>query len=323
MSHDGHRSRAAKSTPPAHHAGDTPDHHGMFVYDNDDDFVDRLTSYLGPGTDSGEVGIAILTPEKWALLCEGLGDASQRIEYLERDAVYVRPLETLAAYDAALREAVADGAPAVRLIGEFPVMKSQRECEEWTLYDALVNRVFAGRQISLLCGYDVREQSAAGLEAAWRTHPRALVEGWEDNPRYQDPAHVVKGLTRHPESLAEMRELPVEADPRAFAARLRRELASLRVPEATAEKLLLAAAEVFENARTHGHGARSQRIGCVAGVVVWELTDNGPGFDDPLAGYLPPGNGGAKGRGLWIVRELTRDVEFLPSPVGFTVRLWV
>jgi anti-sigma regulatory factor (Ser/Thr protein kinase) len=209
------------------------------------------------------------------------------------------------------------------LFGELPVSKSQGQCEAWTRYEAVVNPAFAGRPMSIICGYDVREQPAAAVEGAWHTHPRVLAEGWEDNPRYQDPARVVCALTRAPEALTDLRELPVDADVKAFSARLRREMATLQVPTARAENLLLAAGEVFDNARSHGHGPRSQRIGLVAGLIVWELSDNGPGFDDPLAGYLPPQDDAGNGTGLWIVRQLVNDVEFLRSPRGFTSRLWI
>jgi anti-sigma regulatory factor (Ser/Thr protein kinase) len=300
-----------------------PEHHGLFIYDNDDDFVDRITSFLGPGTEDGEAGLAVLSQEKWALLREALGDVSRRIRHLDRDSMYTRPQAVLAEYDLLLSQALDEGAPALRLMGELPVSRSKELCDAWTTYEAAVNCAFAGRPVSMLCGYDVREQPAAAVERAWHTHPRVLLDGWEDNPRYEDPAHVIAARTRAPEALPNLRELPVDADVMAFGARLRRELATLQLPEARAENLLLAAVEVFDNARTYGHGARSQRLGRVAALVVWELSDNGPGIDDPLAGYLPPLHESAGGRGLWTVRQLTHDVELLASPRGFTVRLWI
>jgi anti-sigma regulatory factor (Ser/Thr protein kinase) len=302
---------------------DVPGHHGLFVYDNDDDFVDRITSFLGSGTEDGEAGMAVVSKAKWALLREALGDTSQLICHIDHGSVYTRASATLAEYDAILRRALDDGAPAVRLFGEVPVSKTREQCDAWTLYEAVLNRAFNDRPVSILCGYDAREQPAAALKGALHTHPLVLVEGWEDNSRYQEPADVVRASTRRPEALTDLRELPVGADADAFSARLRQELVRLRMAKVRARKLLLAAGEVFDNARTHGDGARSQRIGRAAGLVVWELCDNGPGFDDPLAGYLPPQQGQRHGGGLWMVRQLTRDVEFLASPRGFTTRLWI
>ena len=306
-----------------HAMSDVPEHHSMFLYDNDDDFVDRVTSLLGPGTEDGEAGLAVLSQEKWALVCEALGDTAQRIQYLERESIYTRPLATLAGYDAILRRVLDEGAPAVRLIGELPVSEGDEQCDTWTFYEAVMSLAFADRPISILCGYDLREQPAAAVEAAWKTHPLVLDDGWDDNPGYVEPAGVAGPLTAHPEAVAGLFEVPVDADATAFNARLRKELALLRVPKAQTENLLLAASAVFHNAQTHGQGARSQRIGRVAGRIVWELSDNGSGFRDPLAGYVPPRQGDADGPGLWMARQLTERVEFFASPGGFTTRLWI
>src|SRR5262249_6465750 len=66
-------------------------------------------------------------------------------------------------------------------------------------------------------------------------------------------------------------------DPLAFRELLAAEPAWAGMPEAGTIDLLVAAGEVFENARTHGGGLRVLRAG---------LAD-GPGLADPLAGYLP------------------------------------
>src|SRR6476646_6684327 len=118
-------------------------HHGLFLYDNDDDFVDRITSFLGPGTEDGEEGMAVVSQAKWALLREALGNASRRIRFLGSDSLYSRPLSALAEYDAMLRRALDEGAPAVRLFGELPRSTSQARCDAWTLYEAVINRAFA------------------------------------------------------------------------------------------------------------------------------------------------------------------------------------
>jgi hypothetical protein len=300
-----------------------PRHHGLFMYDSDDEFVDRVTSFLGPGTEEGEAGMAVLSPGKWTLLREALGDAAVRILYRDRDSVYTRPEATLAYYDAVLRQSMDEGAPAVRLIGELPIGKSETECGTWEIYEAVLNRAFADQPVSILCGYDARECPPAAIEGAWRTHNRVLADAWEGNPRYQEPTHLVGALTPPAQELTGLSELPVDGGTEASRAQLRSELAILRVPKAEAEDLLRAAAEVFDNARTHGHGPRSQRLGRIGGLIVWELTDNGQGFADPLAGYLPPPDKDANASGLWVVRQLTRRLEFLASPRGFTTRLWI
>lgn len=53
------------------------------------------------------------------------------------------------------------------------------------------------------------------------------------------------------------------------------------------------------------------------------VSDDGCEIDDPLAGFLPPRPGHADGAGLWVARQLTRQLELVLSPQGATVRLWV
>jgi hypothetical protein len=57
--------------------------------------------------------------------------------------------------------------------------------------------------------------------------------------------------------------------------------------------------------------------------VLCAVTDQGPGFDDPLAGYAPLDTrhldrGGA---GLWLARQCCDRLDMSTDPDGFTVRL--
>jgi anti-sigma regulatory factor (Ser/Thr protein kinase) len=295
--------------------------HILFVYEDDDEFVDRASSYFSSVGEDGEAGVAILTQSRWAKLTDALGDSS-RVAFVQRSAVYERPGTTVAYYHELVRRLEREGAPVVRVIADMPVWRRPAQRAAWLCYEAILNHAFAEHPVSLLCAYDLRKQPENILHGAWRTHPTVLADAWEDNHRYEDPARVLAGLSPAPEPLSGLRELPLDADQSAATECLERELKALRVPKARAEKLLRAAAGLLENARAHGGGARSQRLGRIAGHVVWELSDNGPGFDDPFAGYLPPRPGETNGTGLWSVRQLADRLEFLRGPQGFTARIW-
>ena len=60
----------------------------------------------------------------------------------------------------------------------------------------------------------------------------------------------------------------------------------------------------------------------VDGRFVCEITDAGPGFEDPFAGHLPPRPGQRLGKGQWIARQLASRVELFCRDEGFTARLW-
>jgi anti-sigma regulatory factor (Ser/Thr protein kinase) len=84
----------------------------------------------------------------------------------------------------------------------------------------------------------------------------------------------------------------------------------------------MAANEVLVNAWEYADGPDAVRVGLVNGSFVCEISDLGPGLDDPLAGYLPPISEQERGAGLWVARQLVSRVELLSSAHGLTVRLW-
>jgi hypothetical protein len=297
--------------------------HSLFPYDDEGKFVERIAAFLGRGAELGDASLAVVDRAKWDMLCEGLGDGAPHVAYTNRDEAYTRPEETLATYDALLRRTVDEGAPAVRLYGELPRCETPEQRDTWIRYEALLNPVFAQCPVTIVCGYDLREHPEDVVAGAWHTHPTVLADTAADNPRYEDPAQIVAATTVAPEPLPDLRDVFLDDDRAAFADRLRGELSAARGNGGAADALLRAAMEVFANAQTHGHGARAQRLGRVGERVVWELSDNGPGCDDPLAGYLPPENDGAHGSGLWKARQLTHRLEMFRSPRGFTTRLWV
>lgn len=91
---------------------------------------------------------------------------------------------------------------------------------------------------------------------------------------------------------------------------------------------LLVMGELAGNVIQHGRSAAGRfqvAVECRREDVLLTVTDAGPGFD-PTA--VPPvggarSNGRVGGFGLPLVRTLCRQVEWLPSPMGTTVRALV
>jgi anti-sigma regulatory factor (Ser/Thr protein kinase) len=173
-----------------------------------------------------------------------------------------------------------------------------------------------------MCGYDAREHPDAVLEGARHTHPRVVEETAHDNPHYHDPAQVVRAVTPEPEALPDLRRLPLPADATTFRRVLLHEMTADGVPATVAHSLLIAAGEILTNARVHGNGLSALRVGLVNGHFVCEICDHGPGPGDSLTGYLPPRPGRNDGAGVWVARQLTSRLEFLPTPEGCAARLW-
>ena len=300
-----------------------PGHHNLFPYDDDSALVDRVAPFLAAGVAAREAVVSVVDPRKRALLCDALGPLADRVSHIDRDGYYTRPEAALAGYDASIRRYIKDGAPRVRVFGELPLCRTQEESDTWILYEALLNPAFAHHPVTIVCGLDAREQPDSVLQGSWETHPRTMGEGWSDNGHYHDPAHVVRARTPAPDHVSGLTTVPCETDARTLRRRLVAEMAAAEVPDARAQDMLTAVGEVLANAHRHGAGARAVRAGRVGQHFVCEVSDHGAGLDDPLAGYLPPHKGHARGAGLWVARQMTDRVEMISTSQGLTTRLWI
>jgi anti-sigma regulatory factor (Ser/Thr protein kinase) len=298
--------------------------HSLLVYDDDDRMVEKTAPFLSSGLAAGERAVVVLDRPKWERLAGALGssDADNAL-YIERDTFYTRPEAAVAGYDGALRRFVRDGASAIRVFGELPSCETDAQWNLWLTYEAILNRAFEHHPVWVMCGYDTREVPGPLLDGAFDTHPEVLAEGWGRSPHYHEPEDVVRSRTPTPAPLAGLHALAVDGGARGFREALSTELETAAVSELEAGNMLVAAEEVLANAQRHGGETLSVDVGLVGDRFVCEVSDDGPGIDDPLAGFLPPRPGHADGAGLWVARQLTRQLELVPSPHGATVRLWV
>jgi anti-sigma regulatory factor (Ser/Thr protein kinase) len=298
--------------------------HDAFLYDCDDAFVAQMHAHLDAGLQAGAHVVAVTTRHNIGLLRESLGaDGGDVVVYIDREEWYRHPPTVLAGFDRVLRDAEAAGAPSVYAIGEVRFGATPREWDRWTTYEATVDRAFAGRRLEVICPYDKRVLPTAVLDGACATHRHVITDARRPSTTYADAAAVVRAHTPAPEPLPQLRTLPPPDSTRGLRELLIAEMTAENVPGAAARDMLLAAGEVFTNARQHGGGATSLSVGRVGSHFVCEIADAGAGLDDPLAGYLPPRPSQCSGAGLWVARQATSAVELLrPDGGGLTVRLW-
>jgi anti-sigma regulatory factor (Ser/Thr protein kinase) len=299
--------------------------HSLFIYDSDERLVEAIAPFLRGGLAAKRGrAVTVVDGRKWALFADALGPDADETLHVDRDAFYTRPEAALAGYDGMLRRAVRDGARAIRVFGELPRCETDAQSNLWLTYEALLNRAFDHHPVWVICGYDTREVAEPLLDGALDTHPEMLREDWDPSPHYHEPEDVVQSRTPTPEPLAGLQELPVNGDgPRAFRLALSAELEAAAVPEIDAWRMLVAAEEVLANAQEYGGGTPRVQVGRVGDRFVCEVADEGPGIDDPLVGFLPPRPGHREGAGLWVARQLTRQLEVVPSARGARVRLSV
>jgi anti-sigma regulatory factor (Ser/Thr protein kinase) len=297
--------------------------HEMLVYDSDEQYAEQVVPFFEAGLDEGQSLVATPGPATASVLRDALGTVSDRVTFHACEELYTRPEAALAAYDAAVRTALRDGTTGVRLVAELPPCSTRDEWETWVRYEAIVNRAFAGRPTTLMCTCDTRVMPDHVIDEMRHTHTHVTDDGRRESSDYHDPEEVLRRFAPSPEPLPELHDVAAGGDARELRGALSRELAEAGVAPDRAEAMILAASEVVANAGRHAGGVRTLRAGGGGGEFVCEVSDAGPGLEDPFAGYIPPGAPAGRGGGLWVARQLTRRLDLLPSPEGgLTVRLW-
>ena len=297
--------------------------HEALIYDDDQRVVDHVVPFLAEGLGDGSPAVAVLSRHNWANVRDALGADADHVAFTDCNDFYVNPVRSIAAYDATLTALLGAGATSVRVTGEIPLGPTPAEWRKWTSYEALLNLAFADRPVDVYCLYDARLAPEEMLGGVVQTHRHLTGDAHEINPHYRDPDELVAALAPEPGLLHDLRTLRSSDDPLVFREAVAAELAAAAVPPAKAMEMLVAANELFVNAARHGGGVRAVRAGLVDGWFVVEVTDGGPGLDDPTAGFLPPRPGRHRGAGLWIARQLVSRLEFVPADPGLTARLWL
>jgi anti-sigma regulatory factor (Ser/Thr protein kinase) len=292
--------------------------HNAFLYESDDDYVERVVPFLKEGLEAGEACTVGNTRDGIALLREALGSDADRVAFYDVGTTYTRPAHAVAKYYGAFLEHLRS-APSVRAVASGQFGPTPVEWGEWTAYEAITNLAYTHLPVSVVCAYDAARLPDPLVEAVLQTHPKVLGDGWHASEHFEDPRELVRRLTPEPEPLPELRSFSAGDDLELFRERLARELETEKVPHATALVMLVAGTEIAANAVRHGGGIEEVRVGRAHGRFVCEVVDRGPGFDDPVAGYLAPRD--ATGAGLWVARQLAWRVESFHSPRGFTVRI--
>jgi anti-sigma regulatory factor (Ser/Thr protein kinase) len=296
--------------------------HNALIYESDDAYVERAEAFLKEGLDDGEAAVIAGTRDRLTLMREALGAETKGVAYFDTSSTYTRAARAIAAYYVTLRDSLRE-ASAVRAVAEMQYSPTPAEWEQWAAYEAISNVAYAHLPAWVVCTYNAPRTPDRMLEAVWETHPEVMTDTWQESEHFHEPEQMVRRLTPEPKPLPDLRSVSPGEDLESFRERMAEELNAEDVPPAKAMDMLVAANEVASNALRHGSGIDELRVGRANGRFVCEISDPGAGFDDPLAGYMPPKDPGQSGPGLWIARQLSWRVEFFPAEDGFTVRLWL
>ena len=300
--------------------------HDAFLYGSDEQLVTAMVPFLQEGLTGGDAAAAVTTPGNLALLRDRLG-ADAHVGYVEAADWYVRPAAAIAQFDAAIRELIDGGAPHLRVVGELPFGSTLGEHASWNRYEAIVNEAFKRAPLWVVCLYDTRALPEQLIEAARRTHPTLFeARRRRQSADYVEPAVLLGQIPEPgiPVAGPPRLQLRIDGDPRGWRHSLAGAVEAEALPRGRAEEFLIAVGEVVANALGHGHGLAELTLWSTNDGVVCAVHDDGPGLDDPFAGYLPPGNDdAAQGMGLWVARQLSDSLAIQSGADGTTVRLGI
>jgi anti-sigma regulatory factor (Ser/Thr protein kinase) len=299
--------------------------HQALLYGSEEEFLTATVPFIRDGLDRGDPIRVATTSRNTRWLQVALGADAHHVAFCDSSLWYRHPVRTLAALHHAV-QAAAPGGQRLRMI-EDPMCtaRTRQESKEWARYESLVNAALAQANAALVCTYDTRLVASDVVAEVARTHPELVVNGGSRlSTRYVDPAAFNAEFDKTP--------LP---DPPPSALRLRfdgvSQLSTLRgfvisyvtwagAAIQSAEQFVQAVDEVATNAIDHGGGSGLLRVWTDPQRISCEVSDTGAGLRDPLAGRLPTGFT-ARGRGLWLARQLCDLVELHSGPGGTTVRL--
>jgi anti-sigma regulatory factor (Ser/Thr protein kinase) len=302
--------------------------HDALFYSSDDELLAAAVPFLRAGLDLGELAMVICKPRNAALLADGL-NGDPRLRLLPHAEVYqARTPAVILAYRRVMEREQAAGTSRIRLVGEVDFANQPTNWAEWSRYEAVCNVALAPYRLWGRCLYDTRRLSSEVLAAAELTHPYVVTASSRaSNPRYVDPADFLRRSTATGPDPLEATQPTLEIAELIDLALLRHDirtaLAGSSLPAEAADDLVLAISELVTNAVLHGRPPVRVRLWSTSNRQLCTITDQGPGFNDPFAGYLPAGGRylAHGGRGLWLARQLCDQLDTYHTPEGFTVRL--
>jgi anti-sigma regulatory factor (Ser/Thr protein kinase) len=295
--------------------------HPALFYRSDDEYRATIVPFLTEGLDLGQpVAVSVPGP-RLRLVREALGDAARDVTLLDMTHEGRNPGRIIARV---LRR-FADAHPDrhVRIVGE-PIWqgRSGTEYPACVQHEALINAAFAGRDVTILCPYDLAGLDDEAIADAYATHPEIWdADGQSRSDRY-DPDDVV---TRYNQPMAtpavDGHRIAEPADvgtARRFAVAEGRRFG---LGEERLQDLALIVTELVTNSIVHTPGPGHLVVFFDGTHVVCEVRS--PGKLDPMAGRHPADPDNPNGRGLLLVNDLADLVRIHAGQETSAVRAFL
>jgi anti-sigma regulatory factor (Ser/Thr protein kinase) len=303
--------------------------HDAFLYDSAGQLAEVAAPFLVEGLGRGEAAVVAARSDTAEVLREAVS-GDPRVTVLERHEVYrARTPTAITTFRRLADQFVARGVERVRVVGEVDFGSTERDWLEWQRYEAVINEALAAWPLWGLCVFDTQRLPEPVLHSALQTHTGVLTAtGRSPNPGFVEPAEYLRGLPVADEPLERTRPRLAAPEITDFIA-LRRtvaaELATVDAPPDLRDDFLLAIDEMTSNALRHGGPPVGLQLWISDERMVCAISDAGPGFDEPFAGYGPAHGDDLSrgGMGLWLARQLCDHVDITRDADGVRVRLTV
>lgn len=300
--------------------------HQALLYGSEEEFLAGTVPFIRDGLECGDPIRVVTTDRNSGWLWAVLGVDAGRVAFGESSQWYRHPVRALAAVYRTV-QAASRGGQRLRMIGEpWWTARPAQQSAEWARYESLVNAALAWANAALVCTYDTRVVGPDVVAEVARTHPELVVNGSaRPSPSYLDPVVFNAECDRSP-----LPELPSPAlwlrfdgvdQLVIFRDFVRSHAAQAGAAVLDVSQFVQAIYSVATNAIEHGGGSGVVRVWAGPQTILCEVSDTGAGLRDPLVGRLPSGRSTARGRGMWLARQLCDLVEVRSDSAGTIVRL--
>ncbi|MFD5818648.1 anti-sigma factor RsbA family regulatory protein [Streptomyces sp. NPDC127038] len=296
--------------------------HPALIYRDDLEYVHQMTRFIADGVAAGEPVAVAVPARRLALVRDALGPLGDPVRWIDMEQAGRNPGRIIPTVLRAFADA--HTGVHVRIVGE-PIWAGRTAVEypACVQHEALINRAFAGRDVTILCPYDARALAPDVIADAHGTHPVVIGAGRSCVSSSYDPDAVLARfnleLPHQPGAAAfrfDAELLPAARDFALAEARAR------GMSEARLQDLNLVVAELTTNSVVHGGGSGTLRVWAEDDRIVCETRDKGR-LSDPLAGRRPVRPDRIGGRGLLLVHFLSDLVRMHGDDRGTTLRSYI
>jgi anti-sigma regulatory factor (Ser/Thr protein kinase) len=295
--------------------------HPAFFYRGDDEYLAGLVPFVEEGLKRGQPVAAAVPADRLAVLRDGLGAAAAEVLLVDMSEAGRNPARIIPAVLSAFADEY--GRQPVRIIGE-PIWPSRSDVEypPCAQHEALINMAFSGRDMTIVCPYDIDGLDSQAIDDACATHPVVWDAAGQHVSDLYAPAKVVERynepLTAGPDAVEFTVRTPLDVtEARRFAARhgQRLGLSPVLVPD-----IEYVVTELATNSLLHAKSECQLSIWRDGDALVCLARDTGE-LMDPLVGRRVPPPDVPGGRGLLLINYYADLVRVHTGPAGTAIEV--